>query len=117
MKLELFIAAALLFASMAAAAAAHLLPKQDATLHVDGDKGYLVVSIAASALVGIDDDVDGELSPQEIAKYKDEISRQFVGRFHVSSPEGDAPFEFAWVSNPADGAAASDTARIRATSL
>lgn len=108
MRPRLAIAAALLFASMVGVAAAHLLPKQDATLHVDGDKGYLVVSVPASALVGIDDDVDGALTPQEIARHEDSISRQFLRRFHVSSPEGDAPFEFVWISNPAESVAATD---------
>jgi hypothetical protein len=41
---------ALFLIGLSAAASAHMLPKGDATLNLKGDKGYLVVSVAASAL-------------------------------------------------------------------
>lgn len=87
--------AALLF--LPQRAAAHLLPKQNATLHVVGDKGYLVVSVPASALVGVDTDGDGLLSPREVDAHRGSIARQFVAGFHVRSNAGDARIVFAWV--------------------
>lgn len=87
---------------------AHLLHPQEATLRLEGDKGYLAVAIPVTALVGVDDDGDGRLSPQEIGQYQDAITDQFTARFQVSSPEGAAPLGFAWITNPQDSVAAND---------
>lgn len=91
-----------------AAAHAHLLHKQEATLRLDGEKGYLAVAIPAAALSDVDDDGDGLLSAQEIAVHQDEIVRQFRTGFSVRSPEGPAAIEFAWVTNPVDTAASNN---------
>ena len=88
-----------------ATAHAHLLHKQEATLRIDGEKGYLAVAVPTAAFSNVDDDGDGRLSPQEIALHKEEIARQFQRGFSVRSPEGIAVIEFAWVTNPADTAA------------
>lgn len=89
-------------------AQAHLMHKQEATLRLDGDKAYLVVAVPATAFPGVDDNADGMFSPEEIATHRDEISRQFMAGFHVTSPEGPAAMEFAWVTNPSEAAASSD---------
>ena len=88
-----------------ATAHAHLLHKQEATLRIDGDKGYLAVAVPTAAFSNVDDDGDGRLSPQEITLHKKEIARQFQSGFSVRSPEGAAVMEFAWVTNPVDTAA------------
>lgn len=87
---------------------AHLLHQQEATLRLDGEKGYLAVAVPATAFSNVDDDADGHLSPQEIAVHREEISRQFRSRFRVRSPEGAATIEFAWVTNPADSVASNN---------
>ena len=87
---------------------AHLLHKQEATLRLDGEKGYLAVAVPVTALSDIDDNQDGLLTPYEIAAHQDEITRQFKAGFRVSSPEGAATIEFAWITNPAESVASSD---------
>jgi hydrogenase/urease accessory protein HupE len=64
-------------------AAAHLLPPQNATIHAVGDKIYAVVSVPISALSGVDDDDDGQLSPAELRRHQGDISRQFMKRFEL----------------------------------
>ncbi|MEM9617995.1 MAG: hypothetical protein AAF936_08555 [Pseudomonadota bacterium] len=90
------------------AAHAHLLHKQEATLRLDGDKGYLAVAVPTGALLNIDDDGDGRLSPKEFAAHRNEIARQFRTGFRISSPEGAATIEFAWVTNPIDAVASNN---------
>lgn len=94
--------------ALSSTAEAHLLHKQDATLNVKGDKGYLAVATPVSAFDGVDLNGDGMLSPSEISEGRGAIKRQFRSRFHVSSEDGVAPIEFAWINNPAESAAASD---------
>ena len=96
-------AIAILLVAISAGAAAHMLPKGDATLNLKGDKGYLVVSIAASALVAVDDDQDGLLSPTEIDRHRLQIQKQFSEGFSVSSHGKSAPFNFVWVTHPDNG--------------
>jgi len=81
-------------------AAAHLLPAQNATLHMIGQRAYLVVSVPIAALQGIDDNQDGLLSIEELDRHKAYIGRQFEQHFQVSAPEGRASPGFFWVFNP-----------------
>ena len=81
-------------------ATAHLLPRQNATLHLKGDKGYLVVSVPVSALNGVDDDHNDMLDTAELARHHDAITQQFRERFHVSSPDGATNWGFAWAAHP-----------------
>ncbi|MBA3879481.1 MAG: hypothetical protein C0500_07185 [Sphingobium sp.] len=105
--------ALLLLAALAwtAAANAHLLPKQNATLHVIGDKGYLVVSVPVGALTGVDDDRDGLLDARELGRHSADIGRQFQARFRVASPDGPAPTELALVAHPGSDTGLSDPTR------
>ncbi|MGB5485364.1 hypothetical protein [Parasphingorhabdus sp.] len=68
-----------------ATAQAHLLPKQNATMKIVDDTANFVVSVPASALVGIDDNGDGELSTQEIQTHEELIKQQFTSRFTVTN--------------------------------
>lgn len=68
-----------------ALAQAHLLPKQNATMRIIGNTANFVVSVPISALAGIDDDADGELSEQEIHEHDAQIKQQFSNRFTVSN--------------------------------
>lgn len=85
-------------------AQAHLLHKLEATLRLEGEKGYLAVAVPATAFSGVDDNADGRLAPQEIAAHQDNIAHQFKSRFRITSPEGKGTLVFAWVTNPADTA-------------
>lgn len=95
----------------AATAQAHLLPKQNATLHLSGNKGYLVVSVPVSALTGVDDNRDGLLDSGELGRHNGDIGRQFQARFHVASPDGRAPIELAMVAHPGSDSGLSDPTR------
>ncbi|MDH7976098.1 HupE/UreJ family protein [Sphingomonas sp. AR_OL41] len=81
-------------------AAAHLLPRANATLHLKGDKGYLVVSVPVSALRGVDDDRNGLLDGGELARHHAAITRQFGERFHLASPDGATKWGFIWAAHP-----------------
>ena len=100
MKLTAIIILILTVLGFGSGASAHLLPAQNATLNLIGKRAYLVVSVAASALKGVDDNGDGLLSGEELDRHKGEIGRQVSARFRVSSPEGVAKTGFQWVANP-----------------
>ena len=95
----------LFFIGLSAPASAHMLPKGNATLNLKGDKGYLVVSVPASALAGVDDNIDGLLGPAEIDRHRLEIQKQFSDGFSVSSAGKNAPLAFVWVTHPDNGEA------------
>lgn len=102
---------ALIVLLTASATAAHLLPKQNATLHLIADKGYLVVSVPVSALSGVDDNRDGMLDSGELGRHSGDIGRQFQARFHVASPDGAAPIELAMIAHPGSDSGLSDPTR------
>jgi hydrogenase/urease accessory protein HupE len=87
-------------------AAAHLLPPQNATLHVVGDKVYAVVSVPVSALSGVDDDGDGQLSMAELRRHQADINRQFMQRFELSTVHETARVLNGWVLSPQTGGGA-----------
>jgi hydrogenase/urease accessory protein HupE len=87
-------------------AAAHLLPPQNATIHAVGDKVYAVVSVPVSALSGVDDDGDGQLSAAELRRYQSDISRQFLQRFQLSTPKETGRALTSWVLSPQTGGGA-----------
>jgi hydrogenase/urease accessory protein HupE len=64
---------------------AHLLPKQNATINIVENSAYIVVSVPASSLKGLDDDSNGSLSVQEIQKHTRAIELQVAARLHVSA--------------------------------
>jgi len=107
------VVALLLLAALACAAVAnaHLLPKQNATLHLIGDKGYLVVSVPVSALTDVDDNRDGLLDSAELARHSVAIGREFQARFRIASPDGPAPTELALVAHPGSDTGLSDPTR------
>lgn len=63
---------------------ADLLPAQNATLTLNDNSVYLVVSTPVSALSGVDDNQDGLLSAAEIEKYNTAIGEQFQKRFRLT---------------------------------
>jgi len=87
-------------------AAAHLLPPQNATLHVVGDKVYAVVAVPVSALSGVDDDGDGQLSAAELRRHQADINRQFMQRFQLSTPHETGRVLVGWVLSPQTGGGA-----------
>jgi hypothetical protein len=91
-----------LMASIFGHADAHLLPAQNATLNIIENAAYVVVSVPASALEGVDDDGDGKFSVAELQRNNDAIIEQFSARFKVtdgdSSNKGDAVLN--WVVPP-----------------
>jgi hydrogenase/urease accessory protein HupE len=99
---------ALLVALMACAilpgtASAHLLPPQNATIHAVGDKVYAVVSVPVSALSGVDDDGDGQLSAAELRRHQADINRQFVQRFQLSMARETGSAVYSSVLSPQTG--------------
>ena len=83
MSIRAIVAICLLLTS--ATAQAHLLPKQNATVKIVDDTANFVVSVPASALVGVDDNGDGEFSAQEIQTHEELIKQQFTSRFTVTN--------------------------------
>ncbi len=84
----------------AAPAGAHLLPAQNATMHVVGSSAYCVVSVPASALAGIDDDHSGGLSLLEIQRHSRAIAAQFAARFRVADTGNAVQMLPAFVATP-----------------
>jgi hydrogenase/urease accessory protein HupE len=87
-------------------AAAHLLPPQNATIHAVGDKVYAVVSVPVSALSGVDDDGDGQLSAAELRRHQADISRQFMQRFQLTMAKETGRALTNWVLSPQTGGGA-----------
>lgn len=73
----------------ASQAAAHLMPAQQGTLHVQGPTVRAMVALPVSALSGVDDDGDGRLSDVEVQRHLDSIKSQVQARFRLSN--GDTP--------------------------
>lgn len=99
----LFVALAVVLAVLTAPARAHLLPRQNATLHVVGDKGYLVIAVPASAMSGVDDNGDGLISPSEIDHHRSAIADRVRRGFAVRTGHGRLPFAFLWIADPDGG--------------
>lgn len=72
---------------------AHLMVAQKGTLNLKGNGAYLVVSIATSSLIDVDDDGDGLLSPQELSVHKTSIIEQLNAGLQLSDSNGVRPFE------------------------
>jgi hydrogenase/urease accessory protein HupE len=85
------------------AASAHLLPAQNATLHIVDDKVYAVVSVPVSALTGVDEDGDGLLSGAELARHHESIAQQFLDRFHLTAAGDAGRMQSTWVVSPQTG--------------
>jgi hydrogenase/urease accessory protein HupE len=90
-------------------AQAHLLPKQNATMHVVDKAAFFVVSVPVSALTGVDNDQDGALSLGEIQQHNREIQRQFEARFHVRSDGKTGDTKLTWVLSPIQDGTATKT--------
>ena len=97
---SLIAALAVLLAALSTPAAAHLLPRQNATLHVVGDKGYLVISVPASTLGAADEDGDGLLSAGEVDRHRSAIATRIRSGFTVSTGKAASPFAFLWLADP-----------------
>jgi hydrogenase/urease accessory protein HupE len=87
-------------------AAAHLLPPHNATIHAVGDKVYAVVAVPVSALSGVDDDGDGQLSAAELRRHQIDISRQFMQRFQLTMAKATGRALTNWVLSPQTGGGA-----------
>lgn len=81
-------------------AGAHLLPKQNATMRLLENSGFLVVSVPVDALSGVDLDGDGKLDAREIETGSQSIADQFLECFQVSDNGVPARQVFAWVVPP-----------------
>lgn len=90
------------------AAWAHLLPRQNATLHLEGDRAYLAVAVPVSALRGVDDNGDGLLDAGEIGRHGGAIGAQFRAHFRLLQGTRPAPIAFAWVAHPGSDSGLTD---------
>jgi hydrogenase/urease accessory protein HupE len=68
---------------MTSATQAHIFPAQNATLNIEGNAAFFVVSVPVSALSGIDEDGNGRLSSSDLRQKDAEIIAQFNKRFRV----------------------------------
>jgi hydrogenase/urease accessory protein HupE len=98
--LRIFIIACLCVFCTTRTGLAHLLPKQNATLHIVGEVAYFVVSVPVSAFVNIDDDSNGLLSLHEIQRHSEDIKRQFSEGFEFTDQGLDGTVVVSWVSPP-----------------
>lgn len=79
---------------------AHLLPKQTATIRVVDKSAFLVVSVPASTLTGVDDDANGKLSIAEISRHNQAIAQQFNARLKLTAPAASAQPALTMVMSP-----------------
>jgi hypothetical protein len=72
---------------------AHLMVAQKGTLNVNGTGAFLLVSVATSALKGVDDSGDGLVSPQELQAHYSSITQQLQAGLQLSDTDGSRPLE------------------------
>ena len=92
--------AALTLATAPTMAAAHLLPRQTATLRLVDQSAFAVVSVPASTLDGVDEDGDGLISAAELERHSDEVSRQVQRGFTLSDDAATAVRTSVYASLP-----------------
>lgn len=85
---------------LAGPAAAHLLPKQNATVNLIGRSAFLVVSVPVTALPGTDRDGDGLASAAEVSAARDRIAATFTAGLSLEADSGPGAQVFAWVMPP-----------------
>lgn len=81
-------------------AQAHLLPKQNATINLNQESAFLVVSVPASALPGADRNGDGLIDAAEIGAGQPKIVSAFSAGLSLTSDKGAGKQIFAWVMPP-----------------
>lgn len=86
--------------TLSGAAHAHMLPKETATMNILDKAAFFVVSVPVSALKGVDDDGNGQMSIVEMQKHTPDIVRQFAKRFKVSDEGNLAAPALSWVMPP-----------------
>jgi hypothetical protein len=74
--------------------AAHLMPPQRGTLNLIENGAFIVLSLPASALTGVDDDGDGRLSAAELGAHQAAIREQVIRRVHLSDGAHPASVDF-----------------------
>lgn len=89
-------------------ASAHLFPPANATLRVVDDKAYLVVSLFADHLEGVDDNSDGKITRSEVEKHVGRIGGQFRKNFHLGMNGKRVPYSFVRLSAPDKSAGPDD---------
>jgi hydrogenase/urease accessory protein HupE len=68
-------------------ASAHLMPAQQGTLNIVDNTVFTVVSLPASALDGVDDNLDGRLSADELNAHLDAVKQQVARRLRLRDGE------------------------------
>jgi hydrogenase/urease accessory protein HupE len=68
---------------MLSTATAHIMVAQNGTLNIVENRGYLVVSLPATAFPSADDDADGMLSRAEFARHYAELERIVLTGVHL----------------------------------
>jgi len=68
-----------------ATASAHLMPAQTGTINVVDGAGYVVLAVPVSVLRGVDDNGDGGLDPEELARHDQAIKDQLAPRFTLTA--------------------------------
>ncbi len=77
--------------ALSAAALAHALPPQSGTLRLEGESAWLVLSVPATALPGIDADGDGKLALDELRAKRAAIEAQLRAGLQLLDPDGPRP--------------------------
>ena len=81
-------------------AQAHLMPKENGTMKIVDNSANFVISVPISALQNVDDDSDGLLSPDELARHNGSIAKQFDRRFSVSNDGAVGEQVMSWAISP-----------------
>ena len=65
-------------------ALAHLMPVEQGTVNVVGNRVYVVLAMPSGVFEGVDDDDDGQVSPAEIGFHQAALTRQALGRVRLT---------------------------------
>jgi hydrogenase/urease accessory protein HupE len=88
----------LLGLGLAGTAQAHLMSANEATLNIQADAAYLVVSLPVLAFQGLPLDPSGLLSAQGLQTHSAAIERQLRQHLSLQSARGPVPFELSLLS-------------------
>lgn len=87
-SLRQLFAAALLIGLLASAAQAHLMPAQRGTINFVNNGAFFIISVPVSALTGIDDNQDQQLSSAELKNHLAAIKQQVTQGYQLIGPTG-----------------------------
>lgn len=83
-RLGLFAAVLAALVTLPLPALAHLMPVEQGTVNVVGNKVYVVLAVPTGAFEGVDDDGDGQISPIELGLHDAALKRQAASRLRLT---------------------------------